>query len=89
MNHSTSKEHLKIRGLGWAMKFHSFCDIRDATENTHSGALPLFPRAEVGSSGGGRGLSTPGVVFSRGGGGLPGIGVARSRQGSSLSMLGA
>jgi hypothetical protein len=73
------------------MKFHSFlryprCNRKH--ENTHPVAFDLFSRAEIGSSGGGRGLSTPGVVFSRGGVGLPGVGVSRSRAGSGLSTLG-
>ncbi len=72
------------------------------TRHSVSSASPLFPRAEVGSSGGGRGLSRLGEVFSRGGGGLPapgvlfssdrkglsGVGVAPSRAGSGLSTLG-
>ena len=72
------------------------------TRHSVSSASPLFPRAEVGSSGGGRGLSRLGEVFSRGGGGLStpgvlfssdrkglsGVGVAPSRAGSGLSTLG-
>lgn len=58
------------------------------TRYSVSSASPLFRRAEVAPSRVGRGLSTPGVLFSRGGVALPGVGVARSRVGRGLSTLG-